>query len=341
MLFQEKNGSNNNETMDGQMASIENLKTTIRGFELSCEFVHFPISFVNGLRRILLSNIPTVAVQNVEILKNTSQLPHEMLKHRMEMLPINVLPSDSALIKDAKVELRILSETAENGRYITTDDFVIESGRDHVLMKDRDIDQPMLFLHLRKGEEVHVKASLGVITDTKHVGQICNASVFWKVDPERAKQERKAFVEAKGDPREFDNFLVQKCFYQNEKNEPYWISMSIESIGVMTAKNCLKMAVEILRKKVNDYVTDALQNIRRDQDNTYTILVKHGGHTIGSLIQQVMYSDKNIGFVSYDIMHPLKPELKLQFCTDKSPEIILKTAKDSIEEYCSILEKVL
>ena len=106
MPFQEKNGSNNNEMAEHQMASIENLKTSNRGFELSCDFVNFPISFVNALRRILLSNIPTVATQNIEIITNTTQLPHEMLKHRVEMLPINVLPSDSATIKDAKIELK-------------------------------------------------------------------------------------------------------------------------------------------------------------------------------------------------------------------------------------------
>jgi DNA-directed RNA polymerase subunit L len=327
--------------MDEQMASIENFKTANRGFELSCEFVNFPISLVNALRRILLSNIPTVAIQNVEIIKNTSQLPHEMLKHRAEMLPINVLPSESAIIKDAKIEIRMLPQPHENGVYVTTDDFAVESSRSGILMRDRDIDEPMLFLRLRKGEEVHLKASLGVITETKHVGQICNASTYWKVDPEKAKTERKAFVEAGNDVREFDNFLVQKCFYTNEKGEPYWISMSIESIGVMSAKNCLKMALDILRKNVNDYVTDALQNIRREQEKTYSIVTKHGGHTIGSLIQQVIYNDKNTTYVSYDIMHPLKPDLKLQFCSDKSPESVLKTAKDSIEEYCDILEKVL
>jgi DNA-directed RNA polymerase subunit L len=324
-----------------QMASIENLKTSNRGFELSCEFVNFPISFVNGLRRILLANIPTVAVQNVEILTNTTQLPHEMLKHRVEMLPINVLPSDSAMIKDAKIELRILPSQDDKTRTITTDDFVIESGREGVLMKDRDINEPMLFLRVRKGEEVHLKASLGIITETKHVGQLCNVSSWWKVDPEKAKAARKTFVEAGNDPREFDNFLVNKHFYTNEKDEPYWICLSIESIGVMSAKDALHIAVEVLRKKVNDYLKEALENVRREQDNTFSITTKTGGHTIGGLFQQVMYSDLNTSFVSYDIKHPLKPDLILRFCTDKSPESVLKLAKDSIEEYCSIIEKVL
>jgi DNA-directed RNA polymerase subunit L len=341
MTFQEKNGSNNNEMTDYQMASVENLKTSNRGFELSCEFVNFPISFVNALRRILLASIPTVAIQNVEILVNTTQLPHEMLKHRVEMLPINVLPSDSATIKDAKVELRILPSQDEKTRTITTSDFVVQSGREELLMKDRDIGEPMLFLRVRKGEEVHLKATLGVLMDTKHVGQLCNVSSWWKVDPEKAKAVRKEYVDAGNDVREFDNFLVQKCFHTNEKGEPYWICLAIESIGVMSAKDALRISVDVLRKKVNDYVKEAVENIRREQDKTFSVVTKTGGHTIGGLFQQVIYSDLNTSYVSYDIVHPLKPDLKLQFCSDKSPESVLKMAKDTIEEYCNLLEKVL
>lgn len=341
MTFQEKNGSNNNEMTDYQMASVENLKTSNRGFELSCEFVNFPISFVNALRRILLANIPTVAIQNVEILTNTTQLPHEMLKHRVEMLPINVLPSDSATIKDAKVELRILPSQDEKTRTITTSDFVVQSGREELLMKDRDIGEHMLFLRVRKGEEVHLKATLGVLTDTKHVGQLCNVSSWWKVDSEKAKAVRKEYVDAGNDVREFDNFLVQKCFHTNEKGEPYWICLAIESIGVMSAKDALRISVDVLRKKVNDYVKEAVENIRREQDKTFSVVTKTGGHTIGGLFQQVIYSDLNTSYVSYDIVHPLKPDLKLQFCSDKSPESVLKMAKDTIEEYCNLLEKVL
>jgi DNA-directed RNA polymerase subunit L len=341
MTFQEKNGSNNNEMTDYQMASVENLKTSNRGFELSCEFVNFPISFVNALRRILLASIPTVAIQNVEILVNTTQLPHEMLKHRVEMLPINVLPSDSATIKDAKVELRVLPSQDEKTRTITTSDFVVQSGREELLMKDRDIGEPMLFLRVRKGEEVHLKATLGVLTDTKHVGQLCNVSSWWKIDPEKAKAVRKEYVDAGNDVREFDNFLVQKCFHTNEKGEPYWICLAIESIGVMSAKDALRISVDVLRKKVNDYVKEAVENIRREQDKTFSVITKTGGHTIGGLFQQVIYSDLNTSYVSYDIVHPLKPDLKLQFCSDKSPESVLKMAKDTIEEYCNVLEKVL
>jgi DNA-directed RNA polymerase subunit L len=61
-----------------------------------------------------------------------------------------------------------------------------------------------------------------------------------------------------------------------------------------------------------------------------------GGHTIGVLMQEVIYADE-VQFVSYDIPHPLKPEMVLRFNTKKSPEKVLETARKSIEEYCSLI----
>lgn len=323
-----------------EMASIENLKTALRGFELSCEFKNFPLTFVNALRRILLSSIPTVVVNDVEILKNTSQLPHEMLKHRVKMLPINVLPSDSSTIKDAKIELRVFPDPSENVRTLTTNDFVFESGREDLILKDRDLKTPLLFLRLRQNEEVHLKANLGIAVEG--VSHLCNVSTSWHVDPERMKNDRKIWVEKGLDPREFDNFEYQKSYAVNEKNDPYWFDMSLESKGVMQTKDVLNLAVAILRKNVSDFMKEALDNIRRSEEkDTYVISVVNGGHTIGGLFQEVLYGDMNVRYVGYDIRHPLKTDMDIPLVTDKTPESVLKNARDSIEEYCKVLEKAL
>jgi DNA-directed RNA polymerase subunit L len=323
------------------MATIENIKTANKGFELSCEFKEFPVSFVNALRRVLIGSIPTVVIRDVQILENTTQLPHEMLKHRVEMLPINVLPGDAATIKDAKLELRILPDReSDRVRTITTDDFVIESGREGIIMKDRDLGTPLIFLRVRKGESVHIKARLAL--ETEQVSQVCTATTAWHIDPELAAAARKEFVEAGNDVRIFDNSLVQRYYSRNERGRPNWIDMSIESVGVIPAKDLLKMAVKILHKRVDEYVKDALENIQREADEgTYSISLEKGGHTMGYLMQEVIYSDSNVSFVSYDVPHPLRNTMVLRFHSSKKPESILRTAKDSIDEYCSVVENNL
>lgn len=60
--------------------------------ELILEFNHVDVSFVNALRRILLSEIPTVAIEMVYMLDNTSIIHDEVLAHRLGLIPIKFDP---------------------------------------------------------------------------------------------------------------------------------------------------------------------------------------------------------------------------------------------------------
>lgn len=118
--------------------------------------------------------------------------------------------------------------------------------------------------------------------------------------------------------------------------------MSLESKGVLQAKDVLKLSVAILRKNVTDFMKEALDSIRRSEEkDTYVISVANGGHTIGGLFQELLYSDMNVKYVGYDIRHPLKTDMDIPLVTDKTPESVLKSAKESIEEYCKLVEKAL
>lgn len=326
---------------DTTMATVQNLRTSNKGFEISCEFKNFPVTFVNAIRRTVLSGVPTVVIQDVQILENTTQLPHEMMKHRVEMLPVNVSPDDASTIRDSKIELRILPDKeGDKVRTITTDDFVVESNRGKILMKDRDFDKPILFLRVRTGESVHLKARLGV--DSKNASQVSGCSTKWHIDPEKSKEDRKVFIEKGGDPAAFDNFYIQYSYSKDDKNRPNWIDMSIESVGVLSGKDILKYAVGILKTQLDGYMKEALEKINRESEKgSYNVKLNQGGHTIGALFQEVMYSDENVEFVGYDIPHPLRDEMVLRFHTKKSPEAVLKIAAESIKEYCSVLEKAL
>jgi DNA-directed RNA polymerase subunit L len=207
-------------------------------------------------------------------------------------------------------------------------------------MKDRDLHTPLLFLKVRKGEAVHIEGRLALEND--QVSQVCTATTRWHVDPELAKQARELFVKEGNDVRIFDNSLVQRYYSRDENGRPNWIDLHIESVGILAAKDIFKMGVQILRKQLSEYISEAVENIQREADpGTYSITLQQGGHTIGYLMQEVIYGDRNINFVSYDIPHPLRKDMILRFNTASKPESILTTAKDIIEEYCSVVEKGL
>jgi DNA-directed RNA polymerase subunit L len=321
-----------------KMPEIRNIKTLNDGRDLTAELVYFPVGFVNAIRRILLSGIPTVVIRDVQILDNTTQMPHEMLRHRMEMLPVNVTPDESGVIKDAKIELRM--PVIKEAKVVTTEDFTVESGREGILMKDPEFGTPCMFLKVRAGERVHITGRLAV--ESEGVSQVETATTSWHVDPDMAKDQRKKYIqdhpEDKDADRYFDNFLIQRCYSRDDKGRPNWFNLQIKSVGVLKARELLKLAVQILKKRVDEYVTLALKNIKHEKDEgTYSVSLDIGGHTIGVLMQEVIYADE-VQFVSYDIPHPLKSEMVLRFNTKKAPEKVLETARKSIEEYCSLID---
>ena len=320
------------------MAQLLNNRETNRGNDFHCELKNVPSTFVNGLRRVLLSDIPTVVIRDVEILENTSQMPHEMLKHRVEMLPVNVLPTDASTIRDAKIELRILPESKQRTLYNT--DFVVDAARPTIMMNDRDLGTPILFMRLRPNETIHIRGRL--VVETKTASQVCTATSMWHIDEDRAKEDKREFVEDdEGNPVLFDKFYIQRSYSRDENGRPNWFDLNVESVGVIPAKQLVKMSAGVLRGLVDSYVKEALNNIERQKDGEYRIQIKQGGHTVCALMQEVIYTNIPVNFVSYDIPHPLRSDTVLRFQTKQDPESVLKTAQGIVEEYCAIVEKGL
>lgn len=56
------------------------------------------LSFANGLRRVMIADIPTVAIDMVEIQQNTTALPDEFLSHRLGMIPLISTNCDNVLV---------------------------------------------------------------------------------------------------------------------------------------------------------------------------------------------------------------------------------------------------
>ena len=318
------------------MAQFLISSNTRDGFRMKSEFKGFPVNFVNALRRIMIHGVPTVVIRDVQILENKTQMPHEMLKHRMELVPVNVKPDEASILRDGMVELKILPD-ATSDRLVTTDDFTLEAAR---LLKDKDLHTPMLFIKVRKNESLHIRGRLAI--DTEVGSQVCTATHSFHVDEELVKQKRQEFVEKKEeDVRVFDNFYVQRYYSRDpETGDPNWIDLDVESVGVLPSKEILKLANGILKQRVDKWIEEALEKIGREPEpNSYRITMESGGYTVGNLIQKVMYDTGMCTFQSCDMPHPLRSTVVVRFYTTKSPEEVLKKVRSDIHEYCGIVEK--
>jgi DNA-directed RNA polymerase subunit L len=327
---------------------MESFTLSKNGYRLDTEFKNVPVAFVNGLRRILLSEIPTVVVRDVQILDNSTKMIHEMLKHRVEMLPINVRPEEAAVIRDTKIELRYLPPatpdlTRKSAVEITSDDFAIDGPRPGIILKDRDLDEPLYFMRLQPTESIHVKASLAV--ETKGTSQVCVATFKNHIDEEIAKLDKDTFVAPAGDDdneramlaKIFDNYEIQRSYARDDEGRPYWFDFAVESIGVTPAKDLLKQAAMIFKKKIETWCENPIQ---REEGDWYSIETEEEGHTIGALAQILIYNQK-VNYVSYRIVHPLLPKMIVRFSSKIAPDKVIEKFKTEAVALCESILKSL
>ncbi len=316
---------------------MENVRTSLNGYRLDAELKGVPVSFVNALRRILLAEIPTVVISNVQILENSSSMTHEMIRHRMEMLPVNVRPEEVAVIRDTKLELRVVAD--KESREVTTDDFVGTGPRGDILLKDRDLGTSLLFMVLKPGESIHIKANI-VIQSTK-ASQVCVSTFKNHIDPDVAKIDRDTFVARAGEDQAmrreaaqvFDSFHIQRSFHRNkETGRPDWFDLTVESVGVVLARDLVKKAAEVLREKILEF---GKLPILREEEGWYRVEVTGETHTLGALVQEIVYLSNVTEYVSMDIGHPLIPKLVIRFNTKTGgPEAVMERIQTEASSLC-------
>lgn len=302
------------------MASIDNVRESLNGYRLSFECIKTPIPFVNALRRILLAEIPTVVIRDVVIRENSSQMIHEMLKHRVEMLPVNVKASEGDVIRDTKIMIRFMP--GPDAREITTDDFVANGPRNTVLLRDRDLGTPLYFLTLKPNEALHIECGLGLAMTG--ASQVCVSTFRNHIDENRAKVDRDSFVLSRTgeDVRIFDNHLIQRSYARDENERPNHFDFVVESIGVQSARDLVRTAVEVLKKKVTEFVK---LPVSKDESGAYVVETTTEGHTLGALAQAILYEAAGlVEYVSYRIDHPLTAKLILQFRTKGKPDAVME-----------------
>ena len=304
---------------------MENVKTSLNGYRLDCELKGVPVSFVNAIRRIALAELPVVSLSSVEILDNTTSLTHEMIRHRVEMMPVNVRAEDVAVIRDTRIELK--TGATDTPVEVTTDDFTIFGPRKDVLLKDRDLGDPGFFIRLAPGQSLHIKASLSLGPGS----HVCISTFRNHVTDETKATQRGLWIENGKDPREFDSFYYQKYYERDEEGRPYWFDLTLESIGVVPAKDLLRSSIEVLKEKLMEIVKVPIQ---REEPGWYRLDVEGETFTLGQLAQELLYRDKNVDYVSRDIGHPLLPKLILRFNTKQQPEKVLDAFKQGALELC-------
>jgi DNA-directed RNA polymerase subunit L len=315
------------------MASISDFKQS--GDELTMIIKNTDVSLVNAIRRTILSDCETVAFNtddyinsDLKIITNTTPLHNEYILHRFGLIPINIKNVDEFESGQYKFVLN-KQNTGSSIINVTTADFEVYNAVSNEKLNTNDFfpadkitGEYILLLKLKpnpnnnEGEHIHIEGKASKSTGKKNsrfspVSCVVHTYVF----------DEDKFKEAAKDQEDIKRFKIEngERFYKTDENdEPNEFNFTIESIGVLEPKQIMKMALNVLTKKMlrfQEGVSKIIENnatveglsVDESIDNmqSYEIEIENESHTIGNLLQAYLAKNPDVEFVGYKNPHPL------------------------------------
>jgi DNA-directed RNA polymerase alpha subunit len=207
-------------------------------------------SLGNAIRRSL-TEIPTLAIEEVEIFKNDSALYDEVLAHRLGLVP---LKTEKSMSSKTKVDFKL---TKKGPGMVYAEDLQGSAGIVFPKM-------PLTLLGENHKLELVATASLGTgLEHAKHTPGLCyyrhilNVKSSPKVDEIIKNSKGLIEAEKKGSTwtcdlteSEVDSILEQDKDAVSDSPE---LLLIVESFGTMTAKDILKGAISSLQANLKEF----------------------------------------------------------------------------------------
>lgn len=203
--------------MDASSTPIfSNFREEANGRILTCNIQNINLGIVNSLRRVILAEIPNVAVAfdpltdsnpDINIITNTSPLHNEFLGHRLSLLPVCLSETEIEDFDPSKYKFKIhVKNTGEEIRSVTSKDIEVfdEHGKKYppafharVFPMNPFTKEHVLLVKLRPniynsedGEEVHIefRASKNIAKAHARWSPVSCCSFQNTIDEEKAQQ---------------------------------------------------------------------------------------------------------------------------------------------------------
>ncbi|KAH3681675.1 hypothetical protein WICPIJ_007363 [Wickerhamomyces pijperi] len=248
------------------------------------------LALANSIRRVMIAEIPTLAIDSVEILSNTTVLADEFISHRLGLIPLHSEDVDSLLYSrdctcddyctKCSVELMLNVEASEEGiMSVYSSDFDITSRISGSLIGDPVIadeaGKGVLICKLRKGQKLQVRCIAKKGISKEHAKWSPCAAIGFEYDPynklkhtdywyeEDAAEEWPLSVNAEFEekPTKDDVFDFQA--------EPENFYFNVETVGSLSVDQVVLRGLNVLKEKIASIVHD----IEGIQDGSRTAYV--------------------------------------------------------------------
>ena len=341
------------------------------------------VSLANALRRVILSDIPTFVFRTnpyeqnkVTFLTNTSRMNNEILKQRLNCIPIHIKDmnfpyqnysvvldvsndTDSVITVTTK-DFKVLNK--ETGDFISQDD-VHKIFAPNSLTGDY-IDLVRLRPKLSEGldgESIKISADLDIGTAGEdgafNVVSACSYEMTtnqelinyaWK---EKESQIRKENKDA-ADIEEIVEYAKKDFMYLDAKRiiVPNSFDFIVETIGVFENSEIISKACEIIIDRLGKAaksISEDTTHIEKVPGDFWMVKLQNEDFTITKIIEYVLYSthfegDKLLDYCASSRQHPHIPLslIKLHFTKDVDEELISQLINSACESAIPVFQYI-
>ncbi|KAI8928881.1 DNA-directed RNA polymerase [Entophlyctis helioformis] len=225
------------------------------------------LSVANSLRRIMIAEVPTMAIDLVEFEANSSVLTDEFLAHRLGLIPLlseevgNITYTRECSCQQycmqCSVELHLnVRCTDDRTREVTTRDLISSHVSIGPVLRDHN-DAGILIAKLRKGQEINLRCIAKKGTAKEHAKWSPCSGISFEYDPhnrlrhttywyeEDVKAEWPLSPYASEEPEVQDG----EPFDYLAKPEKFY--MTVESTGAIEAKDIVITGLRMLQAKLS------------------------------------------------------------------------------------------
>lgn len=256
--------------------SVKITEAKANGVDFTLENVD--LSFANSLRRVILAEVPTMAIDLVEIEANTSVLPDEFLCHRLGLIPLiskNIEDVEYSRDCDCEQNCERCSVVLTLHARCTGDEIMKVYARDLVVdtqnRANKFVGDPVItdaeglgtvICKLRKGQELRMKCIAKKGIAKEHAKWSPTAAVGFEYDPHNKLKHTALWYEE--DPlTEWPQSKYAKWEEPAQEGEPFNYDavperfyFEVESIGNLEPDAIIQNGIKVLQNKLAAVIQD-------------------------------------------------------------------------------------
>lgn len=277
------------EKSSGLFESPEVTIRTIRENELNMIIDNVDLSVANALRRVMYAEVPTLAIDLVEIESNTSVVIDEFVAHRLGLVPIDSTEVERlkytrdcscaqycqscSVVFKLDVKCNVIGKTLN----VTSRDLISSDPSILPVFYDKN-DPGALLVKLRYGQEIKLTCIAKKGISKEHAKWAPVTAVGFEYDPHNNFRHLSYWVEESEEewPKSQNQFYEPKDAVYDFTKVPDRFYMNVETTGALKPEEVISSALQLLESKLSliklkldDEVRETQLETRGDPSENY------------------------------------------------------------------------